>query len=206
LDESFSALDTKSMVAACDVVSEYGDLTGSGLVLASHHDFPQRFLCDQAYIVENLSGRLEPDLFSALDQEQALVLNQAQVTTVSVQVQSENHGFLETKIGQQSIFVTCPKRWEPGHARVSIPANEVSIAIGDDHQTSMVNRLNGRIRSMTLKDNESVWVELEIEQQRLRVSISNWSHERLELKVDQSVFAEFKVGAVQWHGQSHHAK
>jgi ABC-type molybdate transport system ATPase subunit len=46
-------------------------------------------------------------------------------------------------------------------------------------------------------------VGLRLDQQRFSATISLWSRQRLELVVGQTVFAEFKAAAVQWHGQAH---
>lgn len=196
LDESFSALDTQRLIAACDVVGEYTKLTGAGLLLASHNDYPQRYLCNSAYQVENLKGRYQQDLFAALQQSE-----QARLTTLTVTVERPVHNLLMVFCEGQAIFLNPPTHWVEGTARISIPASEIGIAISDQHETSLVNRIQGRIVDMVSQGAYRTLVTLDIGGQPLAVSISNWSAERLQLKTNQDVFAEFKVGTVLWHGQ-----
>ena len=198
LDEPFSALDPQRMVGACHVVAEYCELTGAGIVLASHADFPQRFLCHSAYVVESLMGQPVEDLFGALN----TLSHDHKVSTLSVKTQALEYGFLSVGLGNQCLYLREPAYWEGGQARVSIDAESISIAIGDDHQTSMVNRIECLIDSFEILESGTYCMCLNIEQQELFVNVSQWSFERLKLQIGQTVFAEFKVGAVQWHGQA----
>lgn len=197
LDESFSALDGEALIQACDVVSTYCQLTDAGLILASHNDAPQRYLCDQAYSIVDGHGAVQPSIFSALNQQSE---HQVQ-STLTVSVQQKNDFFLETQCGAQAVFLSEPKRWTQGEARITIAANDISLTNSDEHITSMVNRLQGTVRGLSSQSNQHVLVELSVGGQTLHVLISQWSSQRLKLELGQTLFAEFKVGAVQWHGQ-----
>lgn len=197
LDESFSALDPERLNNACDVIAEYCDLTGSGLVLASHNDSAQRYLCDSAYSVNELAGEYQSDLFAALRQ-----FEQGRVSTLTANVIQEEHSFLKLEIDRQTVYLSQRKNWKPGHARISIPAGEVSIATSPSHDTSIVNHISGTIEQLNPSGEHRTMVTLNLGEQRLDVSISNWSAGRLKLESGQRVFAEFKVGAVRWHGQT----
>lgn len=199
LDESFAALDALSRVRACDVVADYCRRTGAGLLLASHHDSPQRILCDSAYSVDQLTGSYQPNLFDQLNR----VSSEGGMTTLSGTAEQLTKGFLAVLVDRQSLYLAVPECWQPGNARISLEASEISIALGDQHQTSMVNRLKATVDSLVSIDGERVVVGLRLDQQRFSATISLWSRQRLELVVGQTVFAEFKAAAVQWHGQAH---
>ncbi|EAR08189.1 ATP-binding cassette domain-containing protein [Reinekea blandensis] len=196
LDEAFSALDGARLLRACDVVEDFCRLTGAGLILASHQDRPQRILCNEAYVVNHLSGQHEPNLFTALNRR----AGEPRKTTLKVEAEHTEHGFLRTDCGGVPLYVAVPERWREGSARVSIAAGDVSIAIGAEHQTSMVNRLPVNVQQISDWEGR-VLLSLSIGSQTLEAIISKFSAERLALQVHQPVFAEFKVGAVEWNGQ-----
>ncbi|MEJ2044941.1 MAG: ATP-binding cassette domain-containing protein [Reinekea sp.] len=197
MDEPFSALDVDRLNAACEVVADYCQLTGAGLILASHQDMPHRYLCDSAYQVENLCGEIASDLFAVLNAQPGTAVK----STLFAQTIGEVNGFLKVSLGGQSLYVRKPERWQAGHCRITLTASDISLAIGQDHLTSMVNRLNGVIQHMDEAGEQRTKVQLSVEDQRLDVLISNWSRDRLALKPGQLVAAEFKVGAARWHGQ-----
>jgi molybdate transport system ATP-binding protein len=199
LDESFAALDDLRRVRACEVVADYCRRTGAGLVLASHNDSPQRILCDSAYTVDKLTGRYQPNLFDRLNR----VGSEGGMTTLTGTAEQLAQGFLRLQVDRQALYVAVPDPWQPGRARISLDASEISIALGDQHQTSMVNRLRVTVDSLVPIDGERVAVGLGLHQQSFVAIISLWSWQRLELILGQTVFAEFKVAAVQWHGQTH---
>lgn len=196
LDEAFSALDGARLLAACDVVHDYCQRTGAGLILASHQDRPQRILCHEAFVVNDLVGRAEPDLFAALNQR----IGEPRKSTLDVLLGEHEHGFLRAACEGASLFLNPPTRWREGPARVSIAATDISIAIGEDHQTSMVNRLPVVIDQIRPVEGRTL-LRLRLGAQRLDALISDFSTHRLALEINQPVFAEFKVGAVEWDGQ-----
>lgn len=197
LDESFSGLDQVNLLNACQVVSEYCRLTGSGLLLASHNDTPQRVLCNSAYCVAGGRGRYEPDLFKALQQQNPSHLQ----ATVAVELVDEQEDFLLADCAGQPIYLFIPKHWVPGQARLTIAASEVSVALSESHQSSMVNRLSVTLVALQPQDSTQLLARLQLGQQQLWASISRRSVQRLQLTLGQRLFAEFKVGAVRWHGQ-----
>jgi molybdate transport system ATP-binding protein len=196
LDESFSALDAERLNNACEVIAQYCAYTGAGVVLASHNDSAQRFLCSSAYKVENLHGVYEPDLFSALRQ-----FEEGRLSTLDATVVENEHNFLKIEIDGQAVFMSTQVHWKRGQARVSIAASEVSIATSPTHDTSIVNHISGQIVNMTSSGDHRTMISVNLGAQLLDVSISNWSCNRLNLVLGQTVYAEFKVGAVRWHGQ-----
>ena len=198
LDEAFTALDAPRVLAACDVIAEYCQLTGAGLLVASHQDLPQRYLCSSAYVVESLSGQYVEDLFPVLNKQESLQLT----STLTVNVEAIEHGFLLTRLAGQALYLNLPNHWQPASARVSIDAGDIALAIGEEHLTSMVNRLKTQVRAIDHINSERVRLWLVIGDQQLVVDISPWSFNRLNIQLGQSLFAEFKVGAVQWHGQA----
>lgn len=196
LDEAFSALDPVRLIRACEVLADYCALTGAGLILASHQQAPQRFLCNRAFVVDQLSGSGTDDLFTALNRSSGGHI----ATTLMVTAQSMEHGFLCCDCAGESLYLREPELWQPGEARVSIAAEDISIAVSQDHLTSMVNRLSATLTSMSSEPGP-VQLTLDVGGQPLTVQISAFSAHRLDLKPGQTVFAEFKVGAVEWHGQ-----
>ena len=197
MDEVFAALDPKRVLAACAVVEEYCALTGAGLVLASHQDTPQRYLCNQAYCVDGLVGRMADDLFVALQRQPERPAKSTLIATVD----GLENQLLRARLGEQPIYLPVPPNWRAGRCRLTLHADDISLAIGEDHVTSMVNRLRGQITQLQPLGAEIVLVQLDVQQQALTIAISQWSKDRLGLNVGQMVYAEFKLRAVQWHGQ-----
>lgn len=196
LDEAFSALDYTRMIRACDVVADYCRRTGAGLILASHQDTAQRYLCERAYMIHDMRGAEAPDLFQALNRAPG----HRHITTLTVNAEHREHGFLRTDCEGQALYLSEPEFWQPGPARVSVAADDISIATGADHQTSMVNRLPASILSLQQQAGH-VLMTLQLGSQSLSVRVSPFSAQRLNLQPGQQVFAEFKVGALEWHGQ-----
>ncbi len=197
LDEPFSALDANRMNDACEVVSEYCELTGAGLVVASHQDTVHRYLCESAYLVKNLHGEFAADFYQALNTRSA----EKTRSTLEGLVLGLEHGFLKINIGHQFVYAKAPKHWQSHKScRVTMSASDISLALGDAHTTSMVNRLSGIIKKLDKSDDGRCLVTLDLNGQVLIVQISEWSSHRLHIKPGQLIYAEFKVSAAQWHG------
>ena len=197
LDEPFSALDANRMLDACEVVSDYCQLTGAGVIVASHQDTVHRYLCESAYSVKNLQGRFEADFYHALNRSSL----QNTKSTLEGLVIGLEHDFLKINIGHQFVYTKAPEYWQSYKTcRITISASDISLALGDKHVTSMVNRLSGTVKKIEHHDDGRCFVTLDLNSQLLVVQISQWSSQRLQIKAGQRVYAEFKVSAAQWHG------
>ncbi|MDN4501637.1 ATP-binding cassette domain-containing protein [Alteromonadaceae bacterium BrNp21-10] len=74
-----------------------------------------------------------------------------------------------------------------------VDANHVSIATEAPSVSSIVNTLQGVIGSITPISESTVRVELVIGEQTLLADISRWSSQRLQLEINQPVWAQFKL-------------
>lgn len=204
LDESFSAFDAPLVTAACEVIEEYCDMTDAGLIVASHSEIPLRFLCESALIIENLESQYEKDIMTLLNDSSKDDIT----TTLTVEPEGITEQFLTANLGNNKIYAPKPTRWKSVTSRISIKAKDISLALGDEHVTSMVNRIEAVIDGVIEHDANRRIVQLGLasdgneSHQILNVDISTWSWQRMNLSVGKKVFAEFKVSAVLWHGHS----
>ena len=154
-------------------------------------------MCNSSYLIENYHGTYQADLFSALK----TATQSSLVSTLIVDVEGVEHGFLKSRLDEQTLYLPIPERWHRGPARVSIQARQVSISIGQGHLSSMVNRLTAQVVNIVEQENDRVRVSLALGKQLLEVLITQWSLKQLGLSEGMTVFADFKLGAVQWAGQ-----
>jgi len=79
--------------------------------------------------------------------------------------------------------------------RCFILASDISISLTEPLNSSIVNHLLAEISSVSVKDN-NVLVTAKCQEQEFFVNISIFSQQKLALKVGQSVYLQFKAGAV----------
>lgn len=204
LDEAFSALDEPLQRTACEVVAQFIEHSGAGLVVASHQRLPLFHLCDAVYSVGELKGSKVYPISDALNQHQSsawageVLTQQTLMSANALEVVGE---FLAFDVEGERLFGYLPSQWHQGSARLSINANEVSLAIGERRQSTMVNRIAGRIQTIQAEQGDQFLVSVAVGAQCLQARVSGWSLRELSLNVGLLVFAEFKVGAVVWQGQ-----
>jgi ABC-type molybdate transport system ATPase subunit len=197
LDESFSSLDANMVVQACRVVDDYCRRTQAGFLLISHQDKPVRMLCDEAILVSELQSSEKTSIFEALNQWQADQLK----TTLTGHCLDQDHRFLRTQVANQIVYSALPSQWQPGLARFTLDAHAISISLAERAQTSLVNRLQVTIMSHEQHDEDHFRLWLTCDDIGFWAIVSCWSWQRLGLMDQQLVFAEFKVGALEWEGQ-----
>ncbi|MFC3702386.1 ATP-binding cassette domain-containing protein [Reinekea marina] len=197
LDESFASLDRENVLQACRVIDDYSHLTNSGFILASHQDKPLRMLCREVVVVEDLKTKAIQPLFNVLNQQLGGQLK----TTLTCHCVELEHQFLASTLEGQTLYAEQPEWWQPGLARFTLDASSVSISLADRAQTSLVNRLNVTIDSHQQHGSDHFKVWLTLGETGFWAIVSHWSWDRLGLHDGQSVFAEFKVGALEWSGQ-----
>lgn len=197
LDESFSSLDAERVTQACRVIDDYCQKTNAGFFMISHQDKPVRMLCHEAIQVENLQSSGVLPIFDALNKGQP---DQLKTTLVGLCTGQEHH-FLKSTLCDQVVYSSLPNEWQPGAARFTIDAHAISISLADRAQTSLVNRLAVIVGSHELHGLEHYRLWLTLGDIGFWAIVSHWSWQRLGLADQQKVFAEFKVGALEWAGQ-----
>ncbi len=81
--------------------------------------------------------------------------------------------------------------------RLRIKASDVSIALTDHQDSSILNRLEATIEEIQREEESSVSiVKLRVGEATLLAKVSNWSLERLSLKAGLSVWAQLKAVAI----------
>lgn len=197
LDESFSSLDADRVIQACRVVDDYCLKTNAGFFMISHQDKPVRMLCHEAIQIENLQSNGVVPIFDALNSGQP---DQLKTTLVGLCTGQEHH-FLTSTLSDQIVYSSLPSEWHEGAARFTIDAHAISISLAERAQTSLVNRLAVTIEKHEPHGLEHYRLWLSLGGIGFWAIVSHWSWQRLGLADQQKVFAEFKVGALEWAGQ-----
>lgn len=197
LDESFSSLDASRVMQACRVVDDYCQRTQAGFFMTSHQDKPIRMLCCEAIQIDQLQSSVAMSIFDALNEGQP---NQLKTTIIGL-CHGQEHHFLQSTLADQVVFSSLPSHWRKGAARFTIDANAISISLADRAQTSLVNRLAVMIEKHEPYGAEHYRLWLTLGDVGFWAVVSHWSWQRLGLENQQKVFAEFKVGALEWAGQ-----
>jgi molybdate transport system ATP-binding protein len=84
-----------------------------------------------------------------------------------------------------------------GSIRLRIKASDVSIALTDHHDSSILNRLPASVIAIESEASSSMsLVRLQVGQTILLARISNWSLQRLNLQVGLAVWAQLKAVAI----------
>ncbi len=96
-------------------------------------------------------------------------------------------------LGEKSVQIS--EKTNEQTLRCFILASDISISLSEPLNSSIVNHLSAEISSVNIKGN-NVLITAKCNEQEFFVNISIFSQQKLALRVGQSVYLQFKAGAV----------
>ena len=206
LDEPFSALDWQARTELHSRLRTLQQQSHLAIVIVSHSLTELAMICqtllhiEQGKIVQQGStSQLLPKLielsaaptFSRLLVEAPNVLCEHQLTRWNL-VRSEQYVY-EKQVKKINKRKPTPNIVDKTQVKpLLVPADKVSISLQLQHDSSVLNQLEGRIKSI-IRSVAVAMIELDIDGQRLDAEISSWSLDKLALAEGQRVFAQFKA-------------
>ena len=122
-----------------------------------------------------------------------------QQTSLSLPIKQFNngHGLAVLALNaQQDIYLTSDKAFEnQTQLRCFILASDISIALTEPNNSSIVNHLFGIIKQISHRENK-VLLTINCGSQEFFVTISAFSQQKLSLSSRQQVYLQFKASAV----------
>ena len=196
LDEPLASIDSASKTSLLEYIHRLSTTLSIPLIYVSHSLQEIQFLADRIYLLKNGSVVSSGAM---LDLGNSLALNKEQGDNAGSMLICETEGLDEKfsltslKIGHQQLYVTGRKLITNSHARVNIPAKDVSITLQPPQQSSILNILKATIIDIELPTNSpSVLVSLKLENQVLLARITRKSLAHLSLTIGQHVYAQIK--------------
>ncbi len=196
MDEPLASIDTASKTSLLEYIHRLSTSLSIPIVYVSHSLQEIQFLADRIYLLGK--GRIVSS-GSMLDLGNSLLLNKDQgdnagsMLTCETLGLDEEYGLTSLAIDQQRLYVTGQKLISNSHARISVPARDVSITLQRPKQSSILNILEATIVDIEQStDSPSVLVSLKLEQQILLARITRKSLAQLSLTLGQKVFAQIK--------------
>lgn len=112
--------------------------------------------------------------------------------------QQYQDGLYHCKIGEQIMRLPMnPNHRKPSQLRLCIAASDVSLALSAATDSSIVNILQGKVSRIEQTETGQYLIQLKIEDQYLLSEISQYSFERLNIKMWQPLYAQIKGVALQ---------
>lgn len=218
LDEPLSALDFQGKSKLLSLIVKINQRLNLPIIYVSHSLEELQSLCDDLLVLSNGKALDFGDIHSVIhrlnniDELQQKNIYQpltAQRTSLSLPIKSidNDHGLMELSLGfKQTILLPSPPQFlsnkpnsntteKPATLRCFILASDIAISLSETFDSSVVNCLSGEITHIEARENSAL-IQVKCEQQLFFVSISSYSLQRLSLSVSQSVYLQFKAGAV----------
>ncbi len=196
MDEPLASIDTASKTTLLEYIHRLSTTLSIPIIYVSHSLQEIQFLADRIYLLQN--GSIVSS-GSMLDLGNSLLLNKDQGDNAGSMLTCETldldaqYGLTRLAIDQQRLYVTGQKLTTNTHARISVPARDVSITLQRPQQSSILNILEATVVGIEQPTNApSVLVSLKLEQQILLARITRKSLAHLSLNVGQRVFAQIK--------------
>jgi molybdate transport system ATP-binding protein len=196
MDEPLASLDTKRKAELLPYIESLRDDPGLPIIYISHAFDEVLRLADHLVIVDGGRTVREGSLFDlSIDPAVTPYLDHYDAGTVIVcriDHQTPAEGLTGLVFAGGTLFVPRVDLAADAQVRVRFPARDVSIALSDPVDSSITNRLPGRIVAMHEVDQTYSDVIVDVGGVRLRARIMRASVARLKLSVGQSVWALIK--------------
>jgi len=105
-------------------------------------------------------------------------------------------GLSKVMLNEQGVYLTQPMTTRSGSVRLNVHAKDVSISLSHSMDSSILNILSGKIMNIQHEASAHCLIQLDVDGQLLLSRISSYSAKRLNLRVNQNVFAQIKAVAL----------
>jgi len=209
LDEPLSALDQHSKTKLLQMMLNIQKKLNLPMLYVSHSLDELQQVCDNLIVMEHgkiinvgnihqVIHQLNTYHESNSDIDHDLNIIQQQ-TSLSLPIKSVNNGHGLTTLAlndQQDIYLATDEHFKlHQRLRCFILASDISIALTEPNDSSIVNQLFGTIKEVS-HDKTNVLLIVCCGSQDFFVTISAFSQQKLSLSTKQQVYLQFKAGAV----------
>ena len=200
MDEPLGALDQRARMRILPYIDHLHDRLDFPFLYVSHAIDEVTYLADQIYLLEN--GRIHQS-GTTFEISNSLEMNaregDAAAATIRCSMGSFDEQFNLTKLNfeGQSIYVTGDRRVvrEPDQniLKLRIPARDVSLTLGRNANTSILNILQGTIDQIHQNsDGTSALVRIKVGEQFILSRITGKSLTNLQINTGSDVFIQIK--------------
>lgn len=193
LDEPLAALDRRRKDTLLPYFDRLRDELSIPMVYVSHDIEEVSRLCDHLVLIERgevvASGELQ-QVLSRLDLPMLYGSNAGVV--IHAKPDDLEDGLTRFRFGDEELWVPGEFDIARKSVRLRIAANDVSLCRERPSQTTILNVIPATIEQIQQVDDTRSMLRLDVGNQKLLAQVTNRSVARLELKVDDRVFAQVK--------------
>lgn len=198
MDEPLSALDWQAKEEILNLIEEVVEHFKVPLIFISHSPAEVERLADR--VVFMAQGRIEQiaSLHDALDNPKSPLFRDVGVVSVlegEIQDEPENKvdDLISVKVGEETLWLSDVDDVNRTSVRIRVLAKDVSLALADPEQLSILNHLPAEVLEMIPSGKAKVLVRLGLRgQQKLFAEITLHSADRLGIKAGVKLFALIK--------------
>ena len=202
LDEPFSALDIRNKANLISLLHEINQQYQIPMLYVSHSLDDIQQLADNMLVIEHGKVSLFGNTADVIHQlnyrniirqqtSLALPINQPLTEQIS------QYGLMAVSLNNQDIYLTKPNFRLDNNALLHcfIAANDISISLTHVKNSSIVNNLLGKIKQITIQENQAL-IKIHCFEQVFFAMISLYSLENLALVIEQQVYLQFKASSI----------
>ncbi len=198
MDEPLSALDWRSKAEMLSLIEEVAETYQIPLIYITHSPAEVERLADR--IVFMREGRIEriETLQEALARpDSPLFDDEGAVSVLQGRSLAIENGLRPVEMGEDILWLSDTTEVHKEKVRVRVVAKDVSLALSDPQQLSIMNHLPAEVLELIPEDNQRMLVRLALQDgQKLFSEITKSSAIRLGLKEGTKLFALIKSVAI----------
>jgi molybdate transport system ATP-binding protein len=201
LDEPLSALDQHSKTQLLKMILNIQKQLHLPMLYVSHSLDELQQVCDTLLVLAQGKvihfGNIHQVIHQLNNFGDSTLIHQQTSLSLPIKRFNNGHGLTVLALNaQQDIYLSSDKSFEhQTQLRCFILASDISIALTEPNNSSIVNHLFGTIKQITNKKNKVLLV-VSCGSQAFFVTISAFSQQKLSLASRQQVYLQFKASAV----------
>jgi len=200
LDEPLSALDQNSKTALIQLLKKVHSQLSIPMIYVSHNIDEIQQLADDLLVLKSGKVFHYGPVHQVIHQlNNSGLIPQQTSLCLPILSTDEQHGLHRLQVTDQQIILLPTENTNLSQdnksVRCFIFASDISLAVQEPSQSSIINQLKAQILAITT-DKHQTLVTLQCGKHNFFASISLFSLERLQLQQNQWVFMQFKAGAV----------
>ena len=194
MDEPLSALDWRSKAEMLTLIEDIVAAYQIPVLYITHTPAEVERLANQiVFMQDGAIERIETLQESLSRVDSPLFDDEGAVSVLQGTPQAIEQGLRPIQMGQNTLWLSDLNELKKDTVRVRVLAKDVSLALSDPEQLSIINHLSAEILEIVPEQNHRVLVRLQLQDgQKLFAEITEHSAQRLELKADMKLFALIK--------------
>ena len=195
MDEPLGALDQAARRRILPCLDRLHQELEATMVYVSHSLEEVNYLADRVYILEQGRVKSSGSVFetsTSLEVAEHEGESLAAVLECTVKDYDPDFELTELTLGRHSLFVPSGQRRIGSHCRIRIPARDVSIALSQSGDTSIINILPAVVDDIDAGSGPGALVKLAVDDQYLLARITRKSLNSLTLSRGMPVYVQIK--------------